>query len=86
MGFGRLKRFTATGAVSTAEEIIRGLTITPGTTATTVTLREGGAGGTIVGQWLAPANGSAFAIPVFFAVAAPHLTIAGTAAEVSVVL
>lgn len=86
MGFGRLKRFTATGAVSTAEEIVRGLTITPGSTATTVTLREGGASGAIVGNWLAPANGSAFAVPLFFAIAAPHLTIAGTGAEVSVVL
>jgi hypothetical protein len=86
-GAGRLKRFTATGDISTAGQVtIYGFTISPGTAITTVTLREDGGAGTIVGAWVFPANGAAVAFPLCFSIASPHITIAGTAAEVSVVM
>ena len=86
LGYGRAKRFTATGDVATGEVVIQGMTISPGTAATTVVLREGGAAGAIVGSWTGPANGAGFAIALAFAIQSPHLTITGVAAEVTVVL
>lgn len=87
-GGGRLKRFSATGDISTGGKTIevKGFTLSPGTAISTFTLREGGGSGTIVGQWVFAANANAQPFPFCFPITDPHLTIAGAAAEASFLL
>lgn len=83
---GKLRRFTATGDVNTspAQVSYGGWTVSPGTATTTVTLREGGSSGTVIWQGVFAANGPGVAYPIPFVASGLHVTISGTAAEVSI--
>lgn len=84
---GRPKRITATGNVPGATDggTCNAFMFQPGSAISTLTIREGGAGGTILFNLSAPANGPA--IPYcgdFHYEGILHVTLTGAAAEVTI--
>lgn len=84
---GRPKRLTATGDVPGAVNggVCPGFLFSPGTATSTLTIREGGSGGAIIFQTVAAANSSPIPVDLAFRYEGQlHVTLAGAAAEVTV--
>ena len=87
---GRAIQFLTAGgplSISALEVEIKGLIFTPGTTASSCSIKEGGTGGTVVLSLAGAANGPSIAFSVPFVIQAPFLSaIAGTGATLTVVM
>lgn len=84
---GRPKRLTATGDVPGAVQggTCGGFCFSPGTAISTLTIREGGAAGAILFQLVAAANSSPIPADLQFRYEGQlHVTLAGAAAEVTI--
>lgn len=82
-----MKRATATGDITTTDAILRAVTLTPAAAASTVTVRAGGSGGTVILTLAAAASGvsavlSGISVPCADGI---HVTLTGASAETSVV-
>ena len=79
-----LTRVTATGTVKTTGAIVKLVILIPAAAATTLVLRDGGAGGTVKLSLQAPISGQSVPVPmpdgVTFATDI-HATLVGAAAE-----
>ena len=89
MNVGRPVRITATGDVPGAARggTVYGLSITPGTADTTITIRQGGAAGTILFVLKAQANDPSFGTEGGWRFEGQlHVTVAGADAELTVMI
>ena len=82
-----MKRATATGDITTQDAILHAVTLTPAAAASTVTVRAGGSGGTVILTLAAPASGNSSVVSGLRVPCADgiHVTLSGTSAEASVV-
>lgn len=81
---GRPVHLTSTGNVAGAADggVCRGILLAAGTAAGSVTVREGGSGGTIITKLTVAANGGSESLSIPFAfVGQLHFTIAGAGVE-----
>jgi len=85
---GKPERFTANGALSQTRRVaIDSITLCAGSDAATVTVKEGGSGGTVIWEGrVATANDSIpFPFPQGMAVTAAYITLTGTSPNATVV-
>jgi hypothetical protein len=74
---GNYKNITATGAVTTLPCTLLGFYVNS-TTAGTLVLRDGGAGGTVMGGTITPAAGTFHRFPATVGASGLHATVGGT--------
>jgi hypothetical protein len=87
IGIGRARQLNATGDIQAAQEVIlQAVILTPAAAASSAAIREGGSGGTVVLTLNAVANGASVWCQIPFAIRAPHLTLSGAGALVTVLL
>lgn len=87
MRASNILRATATGDITTTDAFLKAVTLTPATAASTVTVRAGGSGGTVILTLSAVASGAS--VPVVglnvYCADGIHVTLTGASAECSVV-
>lgn len=87
MNTSNISRVTATGDVTTVDSYLRGVTLTAGSDAATLTVRAGGSGGTVILTLKAAANTSVVVprLTDVYCDGGIHATFSGTSPEASLV-
>lgn len=91
MYVGEPKRITATAQVTTVDKAVQvtSIMLTPGSAAATLTLRNGGASGTVLFTVTAVANGASVSVPLNAAAqfnSGVYAAITGAGAEATIVV